>query len=687
MKRAGRPFGSVIAAIAGAAITSAAITGAATTGAAPAFAAASGGPARKSDDAYTENARAAAEVAYRNLVSSPDAADKERQAMLFALLAERRARRPDLAVRALQPLGRREAIMAALDRNLDLAVARGNPERAKATLAEAAAVFDPVFDVQLSYGRQDTYRRTRIGAVRPKVFAPQGNESVYFDPFSDMEDRYCTLRCRQNILKEMTIDWTPEDKTVVSFEFYENLSTAILTDERIDTSPGRSFGHPAQQITATLAVTQNLPWGGSLTLTDQTIQQYVYYRRGFEWPGGQWTTNVTGSFVTPLPYTKGFGESGANAVQEKKARVAAERADHDFDRALQGVLRDADAAYFDLVRVGEALSTAVRAERMTAALRDRTSRMYDRQLATRYQLAQLEAETAKAALDVERALESYISASIRLGALIGDVELAKGRVLYLPIAYRPALEKQMKAPTPAQAWEQARKTRPDLAIAALDQRTAELTAAQALNEARPDLAFTGNIASGQKADVYGYRNPVDSHANLLQGDSLNQTFGLTFTRPWDNRAADARLSQARLGLRSQELGTRATEASVRRELTEALTAMQTARGAEKTKAREAQALLDAYESYERSLDVGLASEDEIINTLRRYQAAETARTSAMVDRRRAENNLLYAQGLIAATLPAEVATGKADRERLKALTASGRLQRFAKPAAPTVKHP
>lgn len=638
-------------------------------------------PAQKKDDALTVNARAAATVAYRNLVSSPDAVDKEREAMLFALLAERRARRPDLAVRALQPLGRREAIMAALDRNLDLAVARGNPKRAKATLAEAEAVFDPVFDIQLSYGRQDTYRRTRIGAVRPKVFTPQGNEDVFFDPFSDFEDRYCTLRCRNNILKELTIDWKPEDTTVVAFEFYENLSTAILPSERIDTSPGRSFGHPKEQITATLAVTQNLPWGGSLTLTDQTIQQYVYYRRGFEWPGGQWTTNITGSFTSPLPYMKGFGESSANAINEKKARVGAERSDHDFDRVLQGILRDTEAAYFDLVRAGEALATTVQVERLTVALRDRMTRMYGEQLATRYQMAQLEAEVSKAGLDIERALESYISASIRLGTMIGDVELAKGRVLYLPIAFRPALEKQAKVPTLKEAWEQARKTRPDLHIANLDQRTAELSAAQAASEARPDLQLSGNIASNQKGDIYGYRNPVQSHTSLMQPDALNQTFTLTFTRPFDNRAANARLSQARLGLQSQELGTRASEASVKRELTEALTNLQTARGNEKSRGREAQALRDAYESYERSLEAGLASEDEILNTLRRYLSAEVGRVSAMADRRRAENNLLYAQGLIAATLPAEVAVGKADRERLKALTTGGKLHQFAKPPA------
>lgn len=637
---------------------------------------------RPKDDPVTEDARAAATVAYRGLVSSPDAVDKERAAMLRALLAERRARRPDLAVRALQPLGRREAIMAALDRNLDLAVARGDPQRARATLAEAEAVFDPVFDIQLSYARQDTYRRTRVGSVRPKVFVPQGNENVFFDPFSDFEDRYCTLRCRVNVLKELTIDWTPEDRTVVAFEFYENLSTQILTNERIDTSPGRSFGHPKQQVTATLAVTQNLPWGGSLTLTDQTIQQYVYYRRGFEWPGGQWTTNITGSFTSPLPYAKGFGESGANAVREKKARIGAERADHDFDRALQGVLRDTESAYFDLVRAGEALATSVQVERLTIALRDRMKRMFDQQLATRYQAAQLDAEVSKAGLEIERALETYISSSIRLGTLIGDVELAKGRVIYLPIAFRPALEKQGKIPTLKDAWEQARKTRPDLHIANLDQRTAELSAAQARNEAQPDLAFSGNITSGQKADIYGYRNPIATHTSLTEPDSLNQNFSLTFTRPWDNRAALSRLSQARLGLESQTLGTRASEASVKRELTEALTALQTARGNEKSRAREARALLDAYESYERSLEAGIASEDEILNTLRRYLAAEVGRVAAMADRRRAENNLLYAQGLIAAVLPADVAVGRADRERLKTLLSSGRLQRFGAPVAP-----
>lgn len=635
---------------------------------------------RPKDDPVTESARAAATVAYQNLVSSPDAVDKERAAMLRALLAERRARRPDLAVRALQPLGRREAIMAALDRNFDLAVARGDPQRARATLAEAEAVFDPVFDIQLSYGRQDTYRRTRVGSVRPKVFVPQGNESVYFDPFSDFEDRYCTLECRVNVLKELTIDWTPEDRTVVAFEFYENLETAVVDGERIDTSPGRSFGHPKQQVTATIAVTQNLPWGGSLTLTDRTIQQYVYYRRGFEWPGGQWTTNITGSFTTPLPYTKGFGESGANAVREKKARVNAERSDHEFDRAIQAILRDTEAAYFDLARAGEALATSVQVERLTTALRDRIKRMYDQQLATRYQAAQMDAEVSKAGLDIERALENYISSSIRLGSLIGDVELAKGRVLFLPIAFRPALEKQSKTPSLKEAWEQAKKTRPDLHIANLDQRTAELNAAQARNEAQPDLAFSGNIVSGQKADVYGYRNPISTHTALTQPDSLNQTFSLTFTRPWDNRAALSRLSQARLGLESQTLGTRASEASVKRELTETLTALQTARSNEKSRAREARALLDAYESYERSLEAGVASEDEIFNTLRRYMAAELGRVAAMTERRRAENNLLYAQGLIAAVLPADIATGKADRERLKALLSSGRLNHFAAPA-------
>ncbi|QQP91929.1 TolC family protein [Skermanella sp. TT6] len=607
-------------------------------------------------DLIARHGAAVTELVRRQIAEQPGARDQERIALVGDLLK----RRPDIAgARAVEPIDRRTAVAAGLGNNLRLAIGLTTPERAAALSREADAVFNPVLDLTIGYGRADTEHRTRIGkAITKAVNADGFNINSPFKNLPPSENE------GQAQIKDMKL---------------RPIKGGELIELPIEATPGRTFGSPEESLNYTLQITQELPWGGTLSITDRTAQREVYYRAGYYWEDGMWSTNLSGSLNMPLPFTKDFGPDNKKNAASRSAAAVAERADWDLQVLLNTILLEIDTAYFEAVRRLEALETTAANRDMILRQQERMDRLYALNQTTRLQKAQIDAEAARARVRVEQALSDYVSASQALSLLIGDPSVIGADAIYLPVDYEDDLAQAVPVDLET-ALRTARESRPDFKVDDINRILREINEALARNQARLDLRFVASVTAGQNGTSYGYADPLKSHTGIAAPDSLNQSYGLGLSYPWANRSAGAGADIARLGTQDQEYATQSLQNRVRREIAERLAAVQAARARVRAGAAEVDNLATSVASLERRQALtGTVSEDELIQATRRLLSARLALTGARVDAKQAESGLLFAQGTIAGALAEQTVASQFDRNRLSLLADAGHLS-FFKPA-------
>ena len=649
--------------------------------------------------ALDHHAAVVATVVQAHLSTLPSAEDQKRSlALVKSLLDTRKTTRNDVAGRTIQPLSRREAILKGLQNNLSLAIGRPEPDRIQTLVREAQAVFDPVFDLSLGYNRQDSFLRQKVGTVKPKgvytrLSDSTGGENIggadnlsgfgreangdYIDP---LQTNFGPLVGNRRLNTCNIPFYTCPDlgkPQVRALEFYQNSNTAPVQTDIVANSKINN-GHPLQQTSVSLGLTQELPWGGSLQVTSQNIQQKIYYDANHYWQDGQWTSNLSAALNTPVPFGKGFGTDNPDHANIQNAEIARQQADWALKDLVNLTLEQVDLAYFEVARQLQALATTVESRDLVLKLKERQDRIIKQEpgLVTRYQEAQIKAEVSRAEVAVEQQLQSYLSASVALALLIGSPDARTGAAIFLPYGYG----QDLATPTPVTfdgALTTARVNRPAYFIARLGRDSADVSLRLAQNQARPDIRFGANVSSGENGSTYGYANPgVSLSQVVMHPDSINQNYSLTYTYPWMNRAAEAAVDIARLSVEDRDIVIRQTETMVRQQIATDMAAVQSARARMTQAAAQTKSQRDAYESLDRQLGAGLVGEDQIIQALRTLVLAEMAKDGAAIDNREAETALLYDQGIIANALPGQTALSALERRRLTLLADAGVLKYF-----------
>jgi outer membrane protein TolC len=608
-------------------------------------------------DDLKRHSDAVAEVVRRQIDEQPTDQDKTRIAMIGELLK----RRPDIGgERSLEAIDRRSAIAGGLGNNLTLAIGLTSPERTAALAREASAVFLPVLELTIGYGRTDAEHRTRMGKAITKAVNADG-----FNMNSPFKNLPPSENTGQAVITDMKLRPVKGGK---------------LIELPIEATSGREFGAPKESLNYTLNLSQELPWGGTLTITDRSVQREVYYRAGYYWEDGQWSTGLSGNLNMPLPFTKGFGSGNDKLAAARSANAIAERADWDLQALLNKILLDIDTAWFDVIRRMESLETTVGNRDMIRQQQQRMNRLYDLRQVTRLQKAQIDAEMAKADVRVEQALSDYVASSQALALLIGDSSVVGGAAIYLPVDYADDLAHVMPVNFD-DALATAQTSRPDFKVSDINRLLRDINEAQARTNARPDLRLSAGVNATQAGTTYGYADPLKSHMAVAQPDKIDQNYGLTLTMPWGNRAADANADSARLITKDQEYSFGSLKNRVRREITERLAAVQAARARVRSVSAEAQNMAAAVASLERQQAIaGTVSEDELILATRRLLSARLSLTGARVDAKQAESGLLYAQGTIAGSLASQTASSQLDRNRITMLSDAGLLSFFKPPS-------
>jgi outer membrane protein TolC len=176
--------------------------------------------------------------------------------------------------------------------------------------------------------------------------------------------------------------------------------------------------------------------------------------------------------------------------------------------------------------------------------------------------------------------------------------------------------------------------------------------------------------------VYGYKSYWESLGAISDPDTLNQSYGISYTYPWGNRAVKARLAQAESGVQDAALVKRSTHNDVARDVNDALSNLETARARIQREEQRLAAAHAAYNSIARLSESELVNENELIINITNLLNAKLAKIAATIDNKRAESNLLRAQGVIATHYAGMVAGNPLERLRILQLSEKGDLQYF-----------
>ena len=236
-----------------------------------------------------------------------------------------------------------------------------------------------------------------------------------------------------------------------------------------------------------LAVEQHIPWGPKLDASLRVIDQDPYWENSsrswgpYERP---WRSILIENLAIPLPWTRGFGPYQDADYEIKNAGLEEEIAQWEVRILENETLLEVESVYWDLVSSLRTLSALIRHGDHVDFLIQRTRALYEDQMATEYDLAQVEAASARTGQREQQAMETFLVTSNQLGELL---DAGKDR-LFLPV--EDALGPEGTPPPLAEEGAAAdMEAHPELMRQALMIQSARLLEKNREVNARPDLAF------------------------------------------------------------------------------------------------------------------------------------------------------------------------------------------------------
>jgi len=555
-----------------------------------------------------------------------------------------------------------EAALAGLKKNLAIEVSRHDVERIRQAILEAEAVFDPVFDLGFSYDESDTHERKIRGRAVQQVFVPTAGNTLGVVDFDlvpqDIQTRIEQIlgaRLRRIIFRNVVLQRTTIETDI--FASREQDNGAIKTK------------------TYNVALSQQLPWGPRFNISEATTDRDVFYDREGNSFDADWASSLLFNLELPVPGGRNFGPYAVFDTAVKLSEKEAERGYWALKTTINSTLLSVDLSYLDLVQRLEELLVQIENRQLVERQSRHTERLFEQGYATNYDRAQIDAELAQARAQEEVAKNAFIAASDALATLIEYSGRAVRENIYLPTNY-PWVEIPLELDTDS-ALAVAKASRPEIQASRVEHETSEIARAGATVEAKPDVSANIFIESLQNGSVYGYKSYAGSLAAIGDPDTLNQSYGIAYRYPWGNRALKARLAQATSAVEASALARRSTQNDVVEDVNNALSNLQAARARVEHAERSFESARRAYNSLARVEESGgPVDENELIINIRNLLTAKLAKIAATIDTKRAESNLLAAQGVIAQHYAGMTADKPIERFRLELLSAEGDLQYF-----------
>lgn len=555
---------------------------------------------------------------------------------------------PGISDRKFSYLSQERAIASAMRLNLPLRVSRDNQAIADEVIAEAEAVFDPRLLVSWGYQEFETYGRTVTGSVVLRKYTPIVTQALDIIPTDQPQ------------ISAIGFRWQVEEETVV---------------KEIEVSAEQLNG-PERERQYSIGIDQQLPWGPSVGLTLLTTDKEVYYNgRGGSY-GASWASSLSLNIDTPLPGAQGFGSHAQQDTALKLAREHSAKAVWEVKLAVNTILLEVDTAFWNLVEALESLSVAEQTLAMVAEQARRSERMFEAGRINNYSKALVDAEHARARAEQEAARRNYVIASNAL-ALLTDSEASVFQdYVFLPYGFSDTLSGIMSFRS-QEAVAAALVSRPELHLTAADIRIGEINAAFARTEARPNVDLSADYQVAQNGSVYGYKSYFESVGSVMDPDWRTYGYGLRYRYPLLNRAATARINNADTNIKTQQLTQEEKQLLVRQDVYESMAFLH---NAEQVMALSMTRLGHARKAYERlnkrRNNGGGVREDELIDSLRRFNEAKLEVVRQKINRKRAESAMLHAQGMMEKRYVQNARRSDFEHIRLTRLAEKGALHWF-----------
>lgn len=330
--------------------------------------------------------------------------------------------------------------------------------------------------------------------------------------------------------------------------------------QRFSAEDAPAFGGARTDITdARIGVTQFLPTGTGLSLSASvdrssgTVSRYAF-------------NPVYGSdvaLVVTQPLLRGAGLA-VNRAAIERSRLGVEIAQLDLKAQVLQVIRDTEAAYYDLVFAREQLAVKQHSLRLAERLFEENKTRRLTGVATDLDVLSAEVGIATATNGVVIAEQGVRNREDALLQLIGQFEFDTqlGTVGLTPY--------QEPSPSFDLSYKLARENQPDFLATQTQIRQLEVDARSARNARLPTLDLGGSI--GYNGVDRSYRGAVD---RTSRGDAHSWQLDLSLSVPWGLHADRARYRASLAALRQQETRLQQLEQSLLVQVRAAVRAVET----------------------------------------------------------------------------------------------------------------
>lgn len=555
----------------------------------------------------------------------------------------------------LVPMTSRLAALRAIENNLTLARQRVVPTQAMAVVEQARAVFDPEFNLSIGQTVSRTYARQHTAKVKYKTFSML--------PIEDGVNEVILVNPNKSGPQVDKIQPGKQQGRTV----YESIAVSSIAP-----------GDPSVTGNVRLNIAQNLPWGGSVQLTQTTTRLRSYDSDAGKYWQHPWGAGAGVTLTVPLPLTRGFGSHNSQQADLDKARISLEQSDYSLRKTLNDTLARVDLAYLDLCERLEGALVAVENHTLARQRLAMAERRYTAQAMTQLDFKQMQIESRQAGLVEEQGRLDLVAASYDLGLLISSSDTGDGeKILWFPQGCH-----RLHAGGKGQSLEEdialAGEVQPTLSMARLDIASAQTQRDAMDNQARVDLSYSGSWQQSQANAVYGYGSLGDAVGNIADPDVRSFTHGVVVTRTLGNRGNQARARMGQLGLEVSQLAEEKTWDDVKRDVANAHTTLAGAMAQlEVTKKEEAlaeQTFIRIERRWSRMGDVGsleLNQKNRVLNQ------ARLARIKGEIELKKSRTRLYAALGVLPGLMAVSEASNGFDRTRLLRLAGADLIPSFS----------
>lgn len=240
------------------------------------------------------------------------------------------------------------------------------------------------------------------------------------------------------------------------------------------------------------------------------------------------------------PLLKGAG-LGVNRAATDRAKIGVDRANYDLKSTVLTVVRNVEAAYYNLVFAREQRDVRRFSLEVAQKLLEENQAKRTTGVATDLEVLQSEVNVATAQRNLVTAEQTVLNNEDALLQLIGRFEFdRKLGALTLPDEGKPTASVDY-------SYKLARDNKPEYLSSQRYIEQLNLDLKTAKNNKLPNVALGGGVGYASKEHNYG-----DASRELWAGKGYNWAVDLSVSVPWKFRSANASLRQAQLLLNREQ---------------------------------------------------------------------------------------------------------------------------------------